>query len=38
MELKRWNKKCEELRQQDPMWAILSDPGKKGKNALVPLG
>jgi ubiquinone/menaquinone biosynthesis C-methylase UbiE len=31
MELTRSKKNWEELGQQDPMWAILSDPSKKGR-------
>lgn len=31
MELTRLKKNWEELGQQDPMWAILSDPSKKGR-------
>jgi ubiquinone/menaquinone biosynthesis C-methylase UbiE len=31
MELTRWKKNWEELGRQDPMWAILSDPSKKGR-------
>jgi ubiquinone/menaquinone biosynthesis C-methylase UbiE len=31
MDLTRWKENWEKLGEQDPMWAILSDPSKKGR-------